>query len=210
MPYYTKARRDHRKADTFRYVDDELSKIDSALADIENRLTGWRDMLGPFASGKIPAASAPTWAAFGSDGVIYQYQFALNDIIFVSYHADHDMEQSATMYPHMHWSTSGTDTNTVKWRIDYSIAARIGEAAFPAVSTVYCEAAPNGTAWSHYVTEAASGVATPTVDSMALVKITRVTNGGTDNTDDVFGLTMDWHYPVDRYATPSRDPDFYT
>lgn len=181
-------------------------------ASLEDILGGWRDLLGPLSSAKIPASSAPSWSAFGPSGGLYAYSFAVNDQLFVTYHIDHDMKQGATMYPHMHWSTDGTDTNTVKWEIEYSIASRDDDTpdTFPAPTIVNLEAAAPGTAWSHIVTEDATGVSTPEVDSLVMVKIKRVTNGGTENTDTVYGLTMDWHYPTDRYATKNRAPDFYT
>ena len=43
----------------------------------------------------------------------------------------------------------------------------------------------------------------------SLVTLKRVTNGGTDNTDDVFGLMVDLHYQSDRDATRNKVPDFY-
>lgn len=172
---------------------------------------GWRDLIMPFTSSGVPPTSAPTLTTFVS-GSVQQYVFAVNDYVAMTFHIDHDMKQGATMYPHMHWSTDGTSTASVKWEVQYTVAARndVTEAAFPAPTTLNLEASPNGTAWSHYVTEDATGVATPTVDSLICVTVKRVTNGGVDNTDAVFGLTLDWHYPTQMYATKSRAPDFYT
>lgn len=38
----------------------------------------------------------------------------------------------------------------------------------------------------------------------------RVTNGGTDNTDGIFGFQADLHYEADVIGTPNRTPNFYT
>jgi hypothetical protein len=46
-------------------------------------------------------------------------------------------------------------------------------------------------------------------DELILVTLRRVTNGATENTDSVFGLTVDFHYEADRAATPNKAPDFY-
>ena len=47
-------------------------------------------------------------------------------------------------------------------------------------------------------------------DELILVTVRRVTNGAVDNTDDVFGLTVDFHYESDRDSTPNKVPNFYS
>ena len=59
------------------------------------------------------------------------------------------------------------------------------------------------------VTEDATGFTVPEVDSLILLELKRVTNGGTENTDTVFGLFVDLHYQTSMYATPNRSPSFY-
>jgi len=46
-------------------------------------------------------------------------------------------------------------------------------------------------------------------DELILVTLRRVANGATENTDTVFGLTVDFHYESDRRSTPNRSPNFY-
>lgn len=173
---------------------------------------GWKDLLAPFSSAKIPTSNAPTWTLFqpGGAGGLYQYAFAVNDEVFVTYHVDHDMKQDATMYAHMHWATNGTSTNSVKWEIEYSLADRSGSTTFGSSTTFNIEGTPTATAYEHEVTEAASGITTPEIDTIIIARIKRVTNGGTDNTDTVFGITLDWHYPTEGFATKNRNPDFYS
>ena len=46
-------------------------------------------------------------------------------------------------------------------------------------------------------------------DELILVTLRRVTNGGTNNTDKVYALTVDFHYEADREVTPNKAPNFY-
>ena len=74
---------------------------------------------------------------------------------------------------------------------------------------IYIEEAGSGTAWQHMTSEDTTGFVVPEVDSIILIELERVTNGGTDNTDAIFGLFVDLHYLADRYTTPNRTPNFY-
>ena len=184
------------------YSQDSL--LTSAAAD-----TGWRDLIGPV-TGAATGGGTPTATVFGPSGNIKQTAFGVNDSVYMSFHVQHDTKPGSTMYPHVHWSTNGTSTASVKWEINYTTAAGHNQAAFPAESTITVEEAASGTAWQHMVTEDATGITAPEVDSLILIELKRITNGGTENLDTVFGLTVDWHYEVDRLATKNRAPDFYT
>lgn len=70
---------------------------------------------------------------------------------------------------------------------------------------------PHGTAWRHMIIE----VGEPDIllllepDELLHCVLKRITNGGVDNTDQIFGLTVDLHYETDREATPNKSPNFY-
>ena len=82
-----------------------------------------------------------------------------------------------------------------------------GNFGAPVIYTV--EQAAAGTAWRHMVTETVSPITLTEPDELLMVVVRRITNGGTNNTDRVFGLMCDLHYQVDRMATPNRVPNFY-
>lgn len=177
-------------------------------------LGGWRDLRTALVAAKVPAVGSPTLTAFGPSGGIFQNAFAVDDTVFFAFHIDHDVKQGSTMFPHVHWTTNGVNTATVKWEFEYTIAARNGSTIesveFPAPSIITIEEAAAGTAWTHMVTEDATGFTAPEIDSLVVCKLKRITNGGTNNTDDVFGLFCDIHYECQQYGTPSRSPDYYT
>ena len=175
---------------------------------VDDLFGGWKDLVAHLSSAKLAGVSDPSYNVI--TGNIRGYQFAVGNEAWITFHVDHDMQQGATMYPHVHWTTDGTRTNTVKWELRYTLANGHNTAAFPAETLITLEEAASGTALQHMVTEDPTGVATPLPDTLILCHLKRVTNGGPENTDAVFGLTVDWHYPTQMFATKNRTPNFYT
>ena len=173
-----------------------------------SQLSGWRDLMMAVTNAAT-GAGTPSLAVFGPTGNIKQMKFGVGDSVYTSMHVDHDIKRNSLMYPHVHWATSGTSTNSVKWQLSYIIAAGHNQANFPADTTTTVEEAAQGTAWRHMVTESSTGILAPEVDSLVILELKRITNGGSENGDNVFGLFVDMHYEVEGYATPSRSPDFY-
>ena len=184
---------------------DFMLRLDRLMA----RSEGWKDEFAALVAAATGAGS-PDMFAFGPTGNIKQRRFKVGDSVYVCWHVNHDVKVGSTCYMHVHWSTDGTDTNTVKWDINYTFAKGHNQEAYPAETTVSVEEAGSGTAWQHMISEDTVGMTIPEVDSLIIAEVERVTNGGTNNTDDVFGLYVDIHYESDRDATPNRAPDFYT
>ena len=171
-------------------------------------IEGWKDLrMSVIAS--ATGGGSPSLAVFGPTGNIKQLSFGVDDSVYVAGHIDHDIKRNSIMYPHVHWSTNGTNVQPVKWQFSYITAKGHNQDNFSADTVVIVEEAAQGTAWRHMITERAIGFPALEVDSLFICELKRITNGGTDNTDTVFGLFMDIHYEVEDYATPSRSPDFY-
>lgn len=170
---------------------------------------GWRDLEGNIDT-RIGATN-PTWTVIDG-GPFYAYVFTVGDECFIHYHVPHDIVPNSDIHFHVHWMTSGTSTNTVKFETTYSYAKGFNQAAFDTTGTVISvEEAASGTAFQHMVSESTaqtiSGLSEP--DGIIMVRIARVTNGGTENTDTVFVLEADVHYQSTNAATAGRSPDFY-
>ncbi len=173
---------------------------------------GWKDMLAPVSTAGVPSSSAPVSTAFGPSGARKELAFALNDYVYLQpFHINHDVKPGGLAYLHVHWSTGGTSTASVKWEMEVLRALGHNQAAFGAPITKTVEQAASGTAWQHMVTEVGDvdALTLTEPDELILVTLKRVTNAGTDNTDDVFGLMCDLHYQSDRDATRNKVPDFY-
>jgi hypothetical protein len=173
---------------------------------------GWRDITAEVLTRGV-GSTDPAWTQIGTSA-FYAYAFAVNDVCWMNYHVPHDIVPNAQVFFHTHWLTSGTSTNTVKWQWEYVYAKGFNQAAFGvgSPSTVTAEQAASGVAYQHMITETVgqtiSGLTEP--DGIIQVKITRLTNGGSENNDTVFMLTGDVHYQSTNHATYGKAPNFYT
>lgn len=176
---------------------------------------GWNDLIGNLIL-RDAGANRPTYTKMGTSP-FYGYVFVLNDTIEIAYHFNHDMFfageglPKSELYLHVHWTTDGTETVTSKWQFTYTIAKGFGRGTFDVAgggTVVTVEQAAPGVAWTHNVAEIASGIDISALepDCLMMVQLKRITNGGTDLTDDVFVLTSDAHYRVGRYSTLNRTP----
>ena len=195
-----------------RYIFRELKKIANFIIEFIGG-ESWYDILAPITSaGRRGATSDFDWTEYNGTG-IYQPDFAIGEDGICVFHINHDIKPGSKMYPHVHWSTDGTDTNPVYWEINYIYADRddVSPIVFSAKQTITIEATPSGTAFAHHVTECtdAEAIVAPVVDAIILLQVKRITNGATDNTDVVFGHFVDMHYQRERFGTPNKAPDFY-
>lgn len=197
------------------------NELDGNFVDLDTRTgPGWKDLTCSI-SASPGGAATPVLTNFQSAGTLQrkEYAFAVNDYVWLTpFHVNHDIKADGTSkaYLHVHWATSGTSVATVKWEFHVQRALRT---ASPAVSAmvfgppeVYAvEAAPSGTAWQHLVTEVSDiqALTLTSPDELILVSLRRVTNGGTDNVNTVFGLMVDMHYEAERDASPNKAAPFW-
>jgi len=171
---------------------------------------GWKDITGPIEVRGV-GATDPDWAQIGS-GPFYGYKFAVNDKVWICFHIPHDIVPGADIHLHAHWISSGTNVQPVKWEWTYTFAKGFNQSAYDTTGTVItAQEAASGTAWQHMVTEtAAITIASLTEpDGLLYVQLRRITNGGTENTDNIFMLTTDVHYQTTNLATLNKAPGFY-
>lgn len=170
-------------------------------------LYGWKDLRMSVA-GSATGVGTPTLAPFGPTGNIKQMSFGVGDSVYLGAHVDHDAWVGSDCHFHVHWSTNGTNIQPVKWQLNWIQATGHNTDNFGAESVLELQEAAQGSLWRHMVTEDPVGQPLPDVDSLILCELKRVTNGGTENSDTVFGLFVDIHYQVQQFATPYRSPDF--
>ena len=171
---------------------------------------GWRDITGPIETRGL-GATDPDWAAIGGS-VMSAFKFSLNDTCWIPFHIPHDYAPGTDVHFHVHWLSDGTDTtNTVKWQFDYMFAKGFGQEAYPIASLPTAVTAEQASAGQYYgmVTETAAVTIDLEVDGILYVKVTRITNGATDNSDGIFVLTSDVHYQSTNMTTPNKAPNFY-
>ena len=171
---------------------------------------GWRDITGQIQTRGV-GATDPAWAQIGSSS-FFGYNFDVNDVCWINYHVPHDIVPNAEIFFHTHWITNGTNAAVVKWQFEYTHALGFNQDAFViAGTTVTAENAGPGIAYQHMISETdgqqLGDLSEP--DGIVQCKITRLTNGGTDNTDGVFLLMADIHYQSTDMGTYGKAPDFY-
>lgn len=192
-------------------------KIDGAQLDLST-LThggepGWDVLIGHLSAGNTTNVNDPTWAAFR--GGVHAWQFAADDLneIWISFHITHEYAAGTVIYPHIHWSTTGTDTGVVRWGIEYTVAKGYDRDTFPATTTIYLEQAASGTPYRHMIAEASPAQAIPAthleVDSVVLVRVFRDGAHANDTcTDPAFGLFCDLHFQKSSFSTPNKNYPF--
>lgn len=187
------------------------SGVGIKIGDADSSDFGWRDITGEVQTRGV-GATDPAWTQIGASAM-YAFSFAINDVCWMAFHVPHDYIPGSGWYLHVHWLPDGTDANSVKWSFSWMYAKGHNQAAFNVASltTDTMTQTVGGTQYQHYVTESGEQSGTNVEpDGIIYVKITRVTNGGTDNTDEILMLTSDVHYQSNNLATKNKSPNFYT
>lgn len=188
-------------------------EADQNIAELNARTAeGWADLISPLSLIGVPPAQAPEYLPFGPSGLRREMAFEVGDYAFSApLHVNHDVKPGGRAVCHVHWSTNGTNTQPVRWEFQISRALGHNQAYFTAETSYFVEEPAFGGAWRHMVTEMslADALILTEPDELLLVTLRRVANGTTENTDQVFGLLVDFHYESDRRNTPNKTPDFY-
>ena len=175
---------------------------------------GWRDLVGQALVRRAAGAGVPIWTQMGSSP-FFAYAFAVGDDIQFIYHIDHDYAVGTPIFLHAHWAKSGTNVQPVRWEFVWTYSHGHQRGVFDIAGggqTVTVTQTPASPAWTHQIAEISVGIE-PTggfeVDGILMVRLRRITNGATNNTDNIFLVTGDCHYQADRFSTKNKAPDFY-
>lgn len=174
---------------------------------------GWNDFLAPLHAGKAVGVNAPTWKTFNGGIQAYAFSASTMNEMWVTIHVQHDYAASTVVYPHLHWSTTGTDTGVCRWVIEYSYARGYSADTFPAASTLVLEQAASGQALRHMITESPEGsglsITNFEPDGILMMRLYRDAAHVNDTlTDESFGLFLDIHYRSDGFLTRERNRPF--
>jgi len=157
---------------------------------------GWRDLLGPF-NPPNSGPTIPTLTQFGTTA-FRKPRWALNDTGDFQYHLPHSYALGTPIHFHVHWARVGSAVQSVRWRIEYVAARGYALGAFPvggSGTVVTITEAPAVASGTHQITESDPIViADLEPDCYIWAVLTRITNGGTDNANDIFAWEMDIHH----------------
>lgn len=189
------------------------AELDANWEELERRTgAGWKDLVSPLTPVGVPSEFAPSYESFGPSGLRRELAFQVGDYAFSrAMHVTHDIKVGGKALVHVHWSTSGTSLEPVRWEFQISRAIGHNQAYFSAETSLFVQQSSNGGAWRHMIAEVTlpEALTLTEPDELLLVTLRRVSNGATDNPDNVFALLVDFHYEADRDTTPNRAPGFY-
>lgn len=172
--------------------------------------SGWNDVLTDLSSGRGIGANAPAWSTLRDGIKAYAFDATAMNEVWVNMHIMHDYAWGTKVWPHIHWTTSGTGTGVVRWGVEYTYARGYGVEAFPATTTIYLEQAATGIPYTQMIAEPAEadGILLPGCepDGVLMCRVFRDAGHANDTlTDDAFGIFADLHFQSDGYLTNERN-----
>lgn len=202
---------DEALKEVLEYIAGQRGTKIGRLADSKER---WADLLSDIDAGRLVGPNAPTYADFV--GTIPSARFsatAMNEVSFKA-HIPHDWKPGTPIYPHVHWSTTGTDLGVVRFGLEYSAARGHSRGAFPVPTTIYLEQAYPGQIGgrpTHVITETSDAAAILTdqlePDALILFRLFRDAAHVNDTqTQPAFIFFADCHYQSDENQTTTRFP----
>lgn len=175
--------------------------------------TVFDDIQFAISTGKVPAANAPTWSAFGANTSLYS--FAVNDYIDLEAQEFlHSWEEGSTVEFHIHWAT-GTGNyvsgDRVQWKIYYSWANMSSTAPYSNFTTEYeasVEHVFSSTVTPRSHVYSSFGAFTPTggtIGAQLVVRLKRIAKkAGTDPSTAPFVLQVGMHYKIDTIGSQTQ------
>ena len=181
---------------------------------------GWKDLTGQIHV-RGTGGSDPTMSLYRTP--LRQFQFTVNQEIFIEFHMPHDYAVGTDIFIHTHWShilTTVTGGN-VTWGFNVSYSKGHNQAAFDAVVNTSVVSAASIIQYQHIIPEIQLSAATPTAsqiqtsllepDGVLLVRCflaaqNITTSGGTANP---FLHFVDLHHQSTQMSTKNKAPNFY-
>lgn len=162
----------------------------------------WDDFLVPMTRARINAAtSKPDYDTFKNNVKAHLFDKASTETVTFDVQLPHSWVEGTEIRPHVHWCPVDTDTGSVLWRLEYTIASVNG--TFGATTTIDVLDAADGTAYKHQVAAFPAITMTGhTVSCMLVCALSRIGGDGTDTYDnDAAGLAIDFHIAKNSYGS---------
>jgi len=204
----------------FRFRENEIEDLavvdafrELALLLQDKAMLGWDDLTSDLSSGKVAGANVPTWSTF-RDGIdAYSFSASTLNEIWITFHVKHDYAYGTDVYPHIHWSPTTTNTGTVRWGFEYSVAKGHDQEAFPSTTIVYVETViGSNKQYQHIISEVSDGDAFNAFEPDSLILMRLFRDGGHANDtfpDAVIAFTADVHFQADKQVTDNKSAPFF-
>jgi hypothetical protein len=162
--------------------------------------TAFEDLRFPATA--INPVGAPSPMTFDSTNLGFTASAAGTTSIAVIAQLPHSWKTGSSIYPHVHWEPTTTDTGNVVWNIEYKWTStnETEPATFEYIQTTQ---AGSGTAFTHQLASLPSISGTgETLSSILSIKISRGGSSSLDTyADDALLKEFDIHYEVDSFGS---------
>jgi hypothetical protein len=168
--------------------------------------TVWDDLRVSFASRST--GSAPTMTAFAGGTTLYEWAYTANasdKFLYCEVQLPHSWKEGTRIYPHIHWTSSSTNSGNVVWNMDFSWQNVLGTpGTYGSTTLATITAAASGVSWRHQInnlqvsgTDGIDGTG-KTISSILVCRIWRDGGIGADSyPDNAFLIGFDIHYEID-------------
>lgn len=168
----------------------------------------WDDTQGNAIALRDVGVNVPTLTQIGTTG-IYLPQFDIDDVLVFDHQFPHTLAETATVTvePHVHWIGETSSANVVRWQLTYQWINNF-EVLAASSTVITVDDAPTALQlrMADFPTVNKTGAE---ISSMFMGNITRITNGGTDYSDDVYFSFIDIHFLCDTLGSDLDDEKTY-
>lgn len=176
-------------------VDKTVVELDGTIR-FEGDATVWDDLRFPATQLRVnPATLKPD---FDFTEVGFLFDSGSTETLYIIAQIPHSWKVGSSIYPHIHWMPTNTDTGNVLWRMEYkwiNIGAD-GSGAFTSIDTLD---AADGTSYKHQIADlpAIDGTG-KTISSILSIKLSRIGGDASDTYNaDALLKEFDIHYEID-------------
>lgn len=165
----------------------------------------YRDALVPLDRAQIIGGpNDATFAEMSGGWNLYAWRFATGKYIHFTLQLNHDYKPGTNITPHVHWCPVDGNGGNVAWTLDYSLARGNTDAWASPTPISATPAAAGSTAFKHLITSFGEiSLATNTTPSTILVcRLGRTATADTYGSN-VFAVSFDFHYQIDRPGSGS-------
>jgi hypothetical protein len=192
-------------------------KIDTAAPTF-----GWRDITGKIRKRGVGATDPADAVYIG--GSVKQWQFSVNDEVWLEFHIPHDYVPGTDIHLHFHWSHNVTVVTggNVVWGANITYAKGHNQAAFSSEVNPTIQQDASTTQYQHMIAEVQISAASPGAtqidtdliepDGLILTHVYLSANNMTasNGVPDPFLHEVDVHYQSTNMATKNKVPNFYS
>lgn len=180
--------------------------------DHDTEQFGWEDLLGAINVDREAASNKPSFNTYV--GNVKQYQFIVDDQVYINYHIPHDIVPNSNLYIHTHWSAD-SNTGSATWEVEAAYASGHDGGAFssPVTVTINEDVTSN---LSHMVTESqlsapagAGGLLVAEDIEIDGIIMVRVKLAAETLAANPFLHFVDIHYQSTGIGTLNKAPNFY-